>query len=82
MAFSFWGHIPQTPLPGGLRPLDPRFPTLAGLGFASVLGPTRGGVANGGYSLPLLNLWGDTPHDPPPWGLRPPGPPSFPPPRA
>ena len=75
MAFSFWGHIPQTPLPGACAPWTPRFPTHAGLGFAGVLGPTRGGVANGGSSPPLLNLWGDTPHDPPPWWLRPPGPP-------
>jgi len=27
------------PLPGGLRPLDPRWPTPVGLGCASVLGP-------------------------------------------
>jgi hypothetical protein len=45
-------------------------PSLA-LGFARVLGPTRGGVANVGYSPLLLVLWGDTPHGPPPWGLRP-----------
>ena len=36
--------------------MDPRFPTLVGLGFASVLGPTRGGVAREGCSLPLLIL--------------------------
>jgi hypothetical protein len=70
MAFSFWGHIPQTPCHGGLRPLDPRFPTPAGLGFASVLGPTRGRVA-GGDNSPLLGFVGGTPHNPPPWGLRP-----------
>jgi len=32
------------PLARGLRPLDPRLPTPVGLGFANVLGPTRGGV--------------------------------------
>ena len=40
----------------GLRPLDPRFPTLVGLGFVSVLGPTRGGVAREDCSPPLLVL--------------------------
>jgi len=25
MAFSFWGHIPQTPCHGGFAPLDPPF---------------------------------------------------------
>ena len=49
-------------------------PTPIGRGLAGVLGPTRGGVANGGNSPPLLVLWGAPPH-PPPWGLRPPGPP-------
>jgi len=55
----------------GLRPLDPRLPTLVGLRFARVLGPTRGGVAKVGCSPPLLGLWGDTPHNPPPWGFAP-----------
>ena len=78
----FWGHIPHGPLPGGFAPLDPLLPTPAGFGFARVLGPTRGGVAKVGYSPPLLVSWGDTPHSPPPGGLRPPGPPVFPPPLA
>jgi hypothetical protein len=56
---------------GGLRPLDPRLPTLASSGFARVLGPTRGGVSRVGYLPPLLNLWGDTPHNTPPGGLCP-----------
>ena len=34
---NLWGDTPHSPLPGGLRPLDPPFPTLVGLGFASVL---------------------------------------------
>jgi hypothetical protein len=37
MAFSFWGHIPQTPWEGAAPP-PPPLPTPAGLGFASVLG--------------------------------------------
>jgi len=55
----------------GRSPLHPPFPTLVGLGFASVFGPARGGVSRVGYSPPLLNLWGDTPHNPPPWGFAP-----------
>ena len=51
-------------LPGGLCPLDPHLPTLVGFGFASVLGPTRGGFANAGYSPLLLVLWGHIPHNP------------------
>ena len=35
------------------------------------MGPTRGGVANAGYSPPLLVLWGDTPRTPRHGGLRP-----------
>jgi hypothetical protein len=38
---KFWGHIPQTPWEGA-QPPPPPLPTLVGLGFASVLGPTRG----------------------------------------
>jgi hypothetical protein len=70
------------PFSGGTSPKvpGPPLPTLVGLGFAGVLGPTRGGVAKVGGSFPLLNLWGDTPR-PPPWGLRPLDPP-FPPPLA
>ena len=70
-SFEFWGHIPHSPLPGGLHPLDPRLPTPVGLGFAGVLGPTRGGVAKVGNSPPLLNLWGHIPHSPLPGGLHP-----------
>jgi hypothetical protein len=58
--FLFWGHIPQTPCQGA-SPLDPRLPTPVGLGFASVLGPTRGGVANVGDSFPLLMFLGAHP---------------------
>jgi hypothetical protein len=57
-------------------------PTPVGFGFASVLGPTHGRVANVGYSPLLLVLWGHIPHNPLPWGLRPPGPPICPPPWA
>jgi hypothetical protein len=49
----FQGRIPHNPLPGGLRLLDPHLPTPVGLGFARVLGPTRGGVANAGNSFPF-----------------------------
>ena len=73
--FWFCGGTPPTPPPWGLCPPGPPLPTLVGLGFAGVLGPTRGGFANAGYSPPLLNLWGDTPPCPPPWGLCLPGPP-------
>jgi hypothetical protein len=59
----FGGTSPKPP-GRGLRPLHPHFPTLVGFGFASVLGPTRGGVANVGYSPLLLVLWGDTPQTP------------------
>jgi hypothetical protein len=47
--------------PGGFAPLDPRFPTLVGLGFAGVLGPTRGGVANVDNSPLILVSWGHSP---------------------
>jgi hypothetical protein len=56
----------------------PRLPTLVGQRSASVLGPTRGGIADVDYSPPFKVLWG-TPPRPPPWGLRPPGPPVCPP---
>jgi hypothetical protein len=71
----FGGTPPTTPRQGACAPWTPRFPTLVGLGFASVLGPTRGGVANVGNSPPFKVLWGDTPHNPPPGGLRPLDPP-------
>jgi hypothetical protein len=70
MLSSNGGQAPHDPSQRALPP-DPPLPTPVGFGFAGVLGPTRGGVANVGKSLPLLSLWGDTPHDPPPWGLRP-----------
>jgi len=54
---------PTPPAMGGFAPMDPPFPTLVGLGFAGVLGPTRGGIANVGY-------WGTSPM-PPGRGLRP-----------
>jgi len=72
---SLRGDTPHNPPPWGLTPpWTPHLPTPVGFGFAGVLGPTRGGVANAGNSFPLLSLRGDTP-TPPPWGLRPPGPP-------
>ena len=55
----------------GASPPGPPLPTLGGLGFAGVLGPTRGGVAKVGYLPPFKVLWGDTPHNPPPWGFAP-----------
>ena len=69
--FSVSGGHPPYPPPWGFAPWTP-FPTLVGLGFASVLGPTRGGVVNGGSSPPFKVSWGDTPHTPrqgvwPPW---------------
>jgi len=55
----------MTPRHGGFAPWTPVLPTLVGLGFARVLGPTRGGVSKAGYSPLLLVLWGDTPHSTP-----------------
>jgi len=51
--------------------MDPRLPTLVGLGFASVLGPTRGGVA-GVAARPLLKFRGGHPPQPPAMGASPP----------
>jgi len=70
--FWFLGAHPPNPLPGGLRPLDPRLPTLVGFGLVSVLGPTRGRVANVDNSPPLL-VFGGTSPKPPARGLAPPG---------
>jgi len=53
----------------------PLFAPPVGLGFASVLGPTRGGFARAGCSPLILVLWGDTPHTPCHGGFAPPGPP-------
>jgi hypothetical protein len=78
-SFLFWGHIPQTPWEGAAPP-PPHLPIPAGLGFARVLGPTRGGVAKVDYSPPLLVSWGDTPHTPRHGGSAPLDPP-FPHPR-
>ena len=75
---SLRGTPPTTPCHGGFAPLDPRLPTPVGFGFASVLGPTRGGVANVGNSFPLLSLWG-TPPQPPAMGASPPWTPACPP---
>ena len=69
------GHPPQPPAMGACAPWTPSLPTLVGFGFASVLGPTRGRVADVDNSPLLLVLWGDTPHNPPPGGLRPLDPP-------
>jgi len=73
-----WGDTPHAPLPWGLcPPAPPILPALVGLGFARVLGPTHGGVANAGYSPPLLNL-GGTPPNPPAMGAPPPWTPVLP----
>jgi hypothetical protein len=71
----FCGGAPTTtPRQGGSAPWTPCFPTLVGLGFASVLGPTRGGVARVGYSPPIFSFWGHIPQTP--WeGAAPPPPP-------
>jgi hypothetical protein len=57
--------------PGGFAPLDPRLPTLVGLGFAGVLGPTRGGAANVGNSPLILMFLGAHPPNPLGWGFAP-----------
>ena len=70
-SFGFVGGNPPTPPPWGLRPPGPPvLPTLFGLGFAKVLGPTRGGVANVGNS-PSFKVLGGTSPRPPGMGLRP-----------
>jgi hypothetical protein len=64
---QFWfrgGTPPTTPRQVAPPPGPPVLPTPVGLGFARVLGPTRGGVANVGNSPLILVLWGDTPHNP------------------
>jgi len=65
-----WGDTPQPPAMGASPPWTPRLPTLVGLGFARVLGPTRGGVANVGDSPPIFGFVGGHPPHPLPWGLR------------
>ena len=83
LATRHFGGTPPTPLRhGGFAPLDPRLPTLVGLGFASVLGPIRGGVAGDGYSPPFKFRGGTPPHTPRHGGFAPPGPPIYPPPLA
>jgi hypothetical protein len=68
------GAHPPDPLPGGSAPWTP-LPTPVGFGFASVLGPTRGGVGKGGLLAPSFGFVGGRPPQPPARGLRPPGPP-------
>jgi len=70
------GTPPTTPARGAVPPWTPRLSTLVGSGFASVLGPTRGGVANAGYS-PLFWFLGHIPQTPC-QGAEPPGPPRLP----
>ena len=74
----FWfrgGTPPTTPRHGGFAPpWTPVLPTPVGLGFARVLGPTRGGVTEVGYSSPIFSFWGRIPQTP--WeGAQPPPPP-------
>jgi len=68
------GDTPPAPRHGGFAPWTPPLPTLVGLRFASVLGPTRGGVAGDGYSPPF-KFRGGTPPTAPRHGASPPGPP-------
>ena len=57
------GETSHAPRHGGFAPLDPRFPTPVGLGFASVLGPTRGGLLMWA-NRPLILFWGHIPQTP------------------
>ena len=75
--FCCGGTSPKPPARGPTAPWTPQLPTLACLGFAWILGPTRGGVARVGNSLPLL-VFGGTSPKPPGRGLRPLHPPSPP----
>jgi len=70
--FGFVGGHP--PCHGGFAPLDPPLPTLVGLGFVGILGPTRGLVANVGNSPPCFIL-GAHPPQPLPGGFAPLDPP-------
>ena len=72
---------PLAPCQGGFAPWTPSLPTPVGLGFASVLGPPRSGVANVGNSPPF-EVFGGTSPRPPARGLRPLAPPVCPPPLA
>jgi len=67
------GDTPRAPRHGGSAPPGPPvFPPSWAFGLASVLGPTRGMVAGGGYSPPNFGL------GPPPLRRRNPfGPPSL-----
>ena len=58
------GGTSPTPPAMGLAPPGPSFPTPVGLGFASVLGPTRGGVARVGNSPLILMFLGAHPPNP------------------
>jgi len=61
--FNVLGGTSPTPPARGLAPPGPPFPTPVGLGFASVLGPTRGEVARVGNSpLILMFLGAHPPH--------------------
>ena len=63
----------------GFRPLDPPFcpPSLAE-GSPGFWAPLVGRLLRWA-TRPLFWFCGGTPHSPPPWGLRPPGPPFCPP---
>jgi hypothetical protein len=71
LILMFLGAHPPNPLGWGFAPSTPLFPTPVGLGFASVLGPTRGGVANVGNSY-LLRFCGGAPPTAPAMGASPP----------
>jgi hypothetical protein len=58
-------HTPTIPRHGGFASWPPRLPAFVGLGFADVLGSTRGGVVNVGKSPLILVSWGG--HSPQ-WG--------------
>jgi len=60
---NLWGHIPHTPWEGAAPP-PPPLPALVGFGFARVLGPTRGVVANVDNSPLYKVLWGHIPQTP------------------
>ena len=58
------GTPPTSPAMGASPPWTPSLPTLVGLGFAGVLGPTRGGFAKVGNSPPLFVFGGTSPRPP------------------
>ena len=79
-SFGFVGGHPPQPPAMGASPPGPHFAHPRWLRVCQGFGPHSWQGYRGGLLAPLLVLWGDTPHSPPPWGLCPLDPPFCPPP--